>query len=154
MQAEKCPTTYHWENIFYCVLLSVREENKKFEKVFVWLILNLFSCCHLAGRRTVLVHHQTGIAAITVTTLSYQVSHLAAANVPSPVSEYSGSTTNPWKFFCFLLKNRSSYQLNVLFSMFTLCSMSDCCQEIMKEVLSVKIIFVLSQSAGYTPFVD
>ncbi|XP_073327221.1 nuclear pore membrane glycoprotein 210 [Pagrus major] len=38
----------------------------------------------LHGRRTVLVHHQTGIAAITVTTLGYQVSHLAAANVPSP----------------------------------------------------------------------
>ncbi|KAG8002559.1 hypothetical protein GBF38_015020 [Nibea albiflora] len=38
----------------------------------------------LHGRRTVLVHHQTGIAAITVTTLGYQVSHLAAAKVPSP----------------------------------------------------------------------
>lgn len=39
------------------------------------------------------MHHQTGIAAITVTTLGYQVSHLAAAKVPSPVSEYNGSTT-------------------------------------------------------------
>ncbi|KAM9350611.1 nuclear pore membrane glycoprotein 210 [Symphorus nematophorus] len=38
----------------------------------------------LHGRRTVLVHHQTGIAAITVTTLGYEVSHLAAAKVPSP----------------------------------------------------------------------
>uniref|UniRef100_UPI0037E7A905 nuclear pore membrane glycoprotein 210 n=1 Tax=Semicossyphus pulcher TaxID=241346 RepID=UPI0037E7A905 len=38
----------------------------------------------LHGRRTVLVHHQTGTAAITVTALGYQVSHLAAANVPSP----------------------------------------------------------------------
>ncbi|XP_067383479.1 nuclear pore membrane glycoprotein 210 isoform X2 [Channa argus] len=38
----------------------------------------------LHGRQTVLVHHQTGIAAITVTTLGYQASHLAAANVPSP----------------------------------------------------------------------
>ncbi|XP_041655352.1 nuclear pore membrane glycoprotein 210 isoform X2 [Cheilinus undulatus] len=37
----------------------------------------------LHGRRTVLVHHQTGMAAITVTALGYQVSHLAAANVPS-----------------------------------------------------------------------
>ncbi|XP_044066781.1 nuclear pore membrane glycoprotein 210 isoform X1 [Siniperca chuatsi] len=37
----------------------------------------------LHGRRTVLVHHQTGIAAITVTALGYQVSHLAAAKVPS-----------------------------------------------------------------------
>ena len=79
---------------FIVSLLSVQEE-KKFEKVFVLLIFKIFSCCHLAGRRTVLVHHQTGIAAITVTTLGYQVSHLAAANVPSPVSEYSGSDTNP-----------------------------------------------------------
>ncbi|XP_071332766.1 nuclear pore membrane glycoprotein 210 isoform X1 [Trachinotus anak] len=38
----------------------------------------------LHGRQTVLVHHQTGISAITVTALGYQVSHLAAANVPSP----------------------------------------------------------------------
>ncbi|XP_035513048.1 nuclear pore membrane glycoprotein 210 isoform X2 [Morone saxatilis] len=38
----------------------------------------------LHGRRTVLVHHQTGIAAITVTTLGYQVSHLEDAKVPSP----------------------------------------------------------------------
>ncbi|XP_029011071.1 nuclear pore membrane glycoprotein 210 [Betta splendens] len=38
----------------------------------------------LHGRQTVLVHHQTGTAAITVTALGYQASHLAAANVPSP----------------------------------------------------------------------
>ncbi|XP_040914179.1 nuclear pore membrane glycoprotein 210 [Toxotes jaculatrix] len=38
----------------------------------------------LHGRQTVLVHHQTGIAAITVTALGYQISHLTAANVPSP----------------------------------------------------------------------
>ncbi|XP_053281143.1 nuclear pore membrane glycoprotein 210 isoform X2 [Pleuronectes platessa] len=38
----------------------------------------------LHGRQTVLVHQQTGVAAITVTALGYQVSHLAAANVPSP----------------------------------------------------------------------
>ncbi|KAG7228133.1 hypothetical protein INR49_013416 [Caranx melampygus] len=37
----------------------------------------------LHGRQTVIVHHQTGIAAITVTAVGYQVSHLAAANVPS-----------------------------------------------------------------------
>lgn len=41
----------------------------------------------MAGHRTVLVHHQTGLAAVTVTTLGYQVSHLAAAKVPSPVSQ-------------------------------------------------------------------
>uniref|UniRef100_A0AAQ5ZD49 BIG2 domain-containing protein n=1 Tax=Amphiprion ocellaris TaxID=80972 RepID=A0AAQ5ZD49_AMPOC len=38
----------------------------------------------LHGRQTVLVHQQTGIAAITATALGYQVSHLAAAQVPSP----------------------------------------------------------------------
>lgn len=38
----------------------------------------------LHGRQTVLVHHQTGMAAITVTALGYQVLHLAAAKVPSP----------------------------------------------------------------------
>nr|XP_029132383.1 nuclear pore membrane glycoprotein 210 [Labrus bergylta] len=38
----------------------------------------------LHGRRTVLVHHQTGMAAITATAVGYQVSHLTAANVPSP----------------------------------------------------------------------
>ncbi|XP_068603355.1 nuclear pore membrane glycoprotein 210 [Brachionichthys hirsutus] len=38
----------------------------------------------LHGRQTVLVHHQTGIAVITVTTQGYQVSHLEAAKVPSP----------------------------------------------------------------------
>ncbi|KAK7878654.1 hypothetical protein WMY93_030490 [Mugilogobius chulae] len=38
----------------------------------------------LHGHQTILVHHQTGIAAITVTTLGYQVSHLAAAKVSSP----------------------------------------------------------------------
>ncbi|XP_074537883.1 nuclear pore membrane glycoprotein 210 isoform X2 [Halichoeres trimaculatus] len=35
----------------------------------------------LHGRRTVLVHHQTGNAAITVTAHGYQVSHLTAAKV-------------------------------------------------------------------------
>ncbi|KAL1021498.1 hypothetical protein UPYG_G00014030 [Umbra pygmaea] len=38
----------------------------------------------LHGRQTVLVHHQSGIAAITVTALGYQVSHLQTAKVPSP----------------------------------------------------------------------
>uniref|UniRef100_A0A3P9JE26 Nucleoporin 210 n=1 Tax=Oryzias latipes TaxID=8090 RepID=A0A3P9JE26_ORYLA len=38
----------------------------------------------LHGRQTVLVHQQTGHAAITVTALAYQVSHLTAAKVPSP----------------------------------------------------------------------
>ncbi|XP_068163279.1 nuclear pore membrane glycoprotein 210 [Antennarius striatus] len=38
----------------------------------------------LHGRRTVLVHHQTGVAAVTATALGYQVSHLEAARVPSP----------------------------------------------------------------------
>lgn len=61
----------------------------------------------MAGHRTVLVHHQTGIAAITVTTLSYQVSHLAAAKVPSPVSEYNGSTTKT----CHLLKSGISLEM-------------------------------------------
>ncbi|KAM4609800.1 nuclear pore membrane glycoprotein 210 [Polymixia lowei] len=38
----------------------------------------------LHGRQTVLVHHQTGISAITVTALGYQVPHLSAAEVLSP----------------------------------------------------------------------
>ncbi|KAM9342143.1 nuclear pore membrane glycoprotein 210 isoform 2-T2 [Pholidichthys leucotaenia] len=38
----------------------------------------------LHGRQKVLVHQQTGTAAITVTALGYQVSHLSAAKVPSP----------------------------------------------------------------------
>uniref|UniRef100_A0A8C8CTE7 BIG2 domain-containing protein n=1 Tax=Oncorhynchus tshawytscha TaxID=74940 RepID=A0A8C8CTE7_ONCTS len=38
----------------------------------------------LHGRQTVLVHHQSGTAAITVTALSYQVPHLKAAKVLSP----------------------------------------------------------------------
>lgn len=38
----------------------------------------------LHGRQTVLVHHQTGTAAITVTALGYQDLHLTAAKVPSP----------------------------------------------------------------------
>ncbi|RVE70662.1 hypothetical protein OJAV_G00067530 [Oryzias javanicus] len=38
----------------------------------------------LHGRQTVLVHHQTGHAVITVTALGYQVSHLTAAKVPTP----------------------------------------------------------------------
>uniref|UniRef100_A0A667Z6W6 Nucleoporin 210 n=1 Tax=Myripristis murdjan TaxID=586833 RepID=A0A667Z6W6_9TELE len=38
----------------------------------------------LHGRQTVLVHHQTGITAITVTALGYQVPHLAAAKVVNP----------------------------------------------------------------------
>jgi len=40
----------------------------------------------VTGRQTVVVHQQTGIAAITATALGYQVPHLAAAEVPSPVS--------------------------------------------------------------------
>ncbi|TKS77795.1 Nuclear pore membrane glycoprotein 210 [Collichthys lucidus] len=43
----------------------------------------------LALNLSLLVHHQTGIAAITVTTLGYQVSHLAAAKVPSPYDPLS-----------------------------------------------------------------
>uniref|UniRef100_M4AT94 Nucleoporin 210 n=1 Tax=Xiphophorus maculatus TaxID=8083 RepID=M4AT94_XIPMA len=38
----------------------------------------------LHGRQTVLVHQQTGIAAITVTAVGYQVPHLQAAKVPKP----------------------------------------------------------------------
>ncbi|XP_028266011.1 nuclear pore membrane glycoprotein 210 [Parambassis ranga] len=38
----------------------------------------------LHGRQTVLVHQETGIAAITATALGYQVSHLTAAKVPTP----------------------------------------------------------------------
>nr|XP_015823657.2 nuclear pore membrane glycoprotein 210 isoform X1 [Nothobranchius furzeri] len=38
----------------------------------------------LHGRQAVLVHQQTGVAAITVTALGYQVQHLGAAKVPSP----------------------------------------------------------------------
>lgn len=69
------------------------------------LLLFLCFCSHLVtGRRTVLVHHQTGIAAITVTTLGYQVSHLAAAKVPSPVSDNSDMSE---RFLYFLLKSRS-----------------------------------------------
>lgn len=49
--------------------------------------LMVFVFLPLAGRQTVIVHHQTGIAAITVTAVGYQASHLAAANVPSRVSE-------------------------------------------------------------------
>uniref|UniRef100_A0A8C9X127 Nucleoporin 210 n=1 Tax=Sander lucioperca TaxID=283035 RepID=A0A8C9X127_SANLU len=40
----------------------------------------------LHGRQTVLVHHQTGIAAITVTALGYQVLHLTAYDPLTPVS--------------------------------------------------------------------
>lgn len=43
----------------------------------------------VTGHQTILVHHQTGIAAITATALGYQVSHLSAAKVSSSVSEYS-----------------------------------------------------------------
>lgn len=50
--------------------------------VFCFLLL------FVSGRQTVLVHQQTGHAAITVTALAYQVSHLTAAKVPSPVSVY------------------------------------------------------------------
>uniref|UniRef100_A0A8D3D5Y6 Nucleoporin 210 n=1 Tax=Scophthalmus maximus TaxID=52904 RepID=A0A8D3D5Y6_SCOMX len=48
----------------------------------------------LHGRQTVLVHHQTGIAAITVTALGYQDSHLAAANVPSPYDPLTPVSAN------------------------------------------------------------
>ncbi|KAL7865087.1 hypothetical protein AOLI_G00165070 [Acnodon oligacanthus] len=36
----------------------------------------------LHGRQTVLVHHQSGVAAVTVTAVAYQSSHLEAAAVP------------------------------------------------------------------------
>ena len=39
----------------------------------------------VAGRQTVLVHHQTGIAGITVNALGYQPPHLHAAKVLSAV---------------------------------------------------------------------
>lgn len=41
----------------------------------------------LLGRQVVLVHHQSGIAAITVTALGYQAPHLEAAKVLSPVRQ-------------------------------------------------------------------
>lgn len=47
----------------------------------------------VTGHQTILVHHQTGIAAIKAAALGYQVSHLTAAKVPSPVSEYSAIKT-------------------------------------------------------------
>ncbi|XP_026223610.1 nuclear pore membrane glycoprotein 210 isoform X2 [Anabas testudineus] len=43
----------------------------------------------LHGRQRILVHHQTGIAAITVTALGYQASHLASASVPSPYEPFT-----------------------------------------------------------------
>lgn len=43
----------------------------------------------LHGHQTVLVHHQTGVAAITVTALGYQDSHLVAAKVSSPYEPLS-----------------------------------------------------------------
>lgn len=46
-------------------------------------------CFFYSGRQKVLVHQQTGIAAITATALGYQVSHVTAAKVPTPVSESS-----------------------------------------------------------------
>lgn len=42
-----------------------------------------------AGHQTVLVHHQTGLAAVAVTTLGYQISHLTAAKVAGPVSPHA-----------------------------------------------------------------
>uniref|UniRef100_A0A3B5BEP0 Nucleoporin 210 n=1 Tax=Stegastes partitus TaxID=144197 RepID=A0A3B5BEP0_9TELE len=48
----------------------------------------------LHGRQTVLVHQQTGIAAITATALGYQVSHLAAAKVPSPFEPLTPVSAN------------------------------------------------------------
>lgn len=54
----------------------------------------LFPLALAAGHQAVLVHHQTGLAAVTVTTLGYQVSHLTAAKVPSPVSQHAESTAD------------------------------------------------------------
>uniref|UniRef100_A0A673IZ54 Nuclear pore membrane glycoprotein 210-like n=1 Tax=Sinocyclocheilus rhinocerous TaxID=307959 RepID=A0A673IZ54_9TELE len=42
----------------------------------------------LHGHQTVLVHHESGVAAITVTAVGYQTSHLEAAAVLSGVSSY------------------------------------------------------------------
>lgn len=57
----------------------------------------------VTGHQTILVHHQTGIAAITATALGYQVSHLSAAKVSSPVSEYS--TIKTCQNVSYLVKN-------------------------------------------------
>lgn len=101
MQTGNCPFTYRWEYIFYC-LFTVCFYRLVMTNTLDWCLHNycfdsvlflFFFLLNVAGRRTVLVHHQTGIAAITVTALEYQASHLTAANVPSPVSENSSSTT-------------------------------------------------------------
>lgn len=42
-----------------------------------------------AGLQTVLVHHESGVATITVTAVGYQTSHLEAAAVLSGVSSSS-----------------------------------------------------------------
>lgn len=39
-----------------------------------------------AGHQTVLVHHESGVAAITVSAVGYQTPHLEHAAVPSGVS--------------------------------------------------------------------
>lgn len=49
----------------------------------------LYLVTFAAGHQTVLVHHQTGLAAVAVTTPEYQLSHLTAAKVSSPVSQYA-----------------------------------------------------------------
>ncbi|XP_018593103.2 nuclear pore membrane glycoprotein 210 isoform X1 [Scleropages formosus] len=43
----------------------------------------------LHGRQKVLVHHQSGVAAITATATGYQASHVSAAEVPSPYEPLS-----------------------------------------------------------------
>lgn len=97
-QTRNCAFTYHWEFIFHCVLAVC---------VYRLVMTNSLGCCFCnyffclssfcfpsspAGRRTVLVHHQTGTAAITVTAHGYQVSHLAAAEVSDTVSHPNAPT--------------------------------------------------------------
>lgn len=68
----------------YCIFQSLCVASVLFCKIAPFFLLPM-----VTGHQTILVHHQTGIAAITATALGYQASHLSAAKVPSPVSEYS-----------------------------------------------------------------
>lgn len=90
-QTGNYPFTYYREYSFCCVfavcfyrLVMTNSLDCLFNYCFVSVFVFLLS---VAGRQTVLVHHQTGIAVITVTALGYQALHLAAAKVPSPVSD-------------------------------------------------------------------
>lgn len=73
----------------------------------------------VSGHQTILVHHQTGIAAITATALGYQVSHLSAAKVASPVSENQTIKT---------CQNVSHSVKNIIIQMrFLICLLSEDC---------------------------